>query len=354
MRTQVKGAKRIVVKVGSSSLTTAVGGLETPRLFSWPTNWLTALFVGRVSGSSGRHRRRARTAWPAANDRATWPRSRLPPAWARDRSMHRLYRGVRPLRAPCRPGAADGRRRDQPLALPQRPRDVAQAARPRGRADGQRERHGGDPGDPLRRQRPAGRAGAAPGARRPAGPAVRRRRPLRRRPGRRPSLVRVVEVGGADLDGVHRRDRHRRGRHRRHGDQGRGGPDRHRRGHPGRRSPRPGRRRRAGWERVGTLSTPGSVGRPACCGWRTRPPPGAGACWTRARSAPSSSRRASLLPAGVTASTALHRGRSGRLLDAAGGRGRPRTVNYDALELPQLLGKSGHTEVIHRDDLVLL
>src|SRR5437773_875434 len=32
MRTQVKGAKRIVVKVGSSSLTTAAGGLDPARL----------------------------------------------------------------------------------------------------------------------------------------------------------------------------------------------------------------------------------------------------------------------------------------------------------------------------------
>ncbi len=66
-------------------------------------------------------------------------------------------------------------------------------------------------------------------------------------------------------------------------------------------------------------------------------------------------RRASLLPAGVTAvDGAFIAGDPVDLLDDSG-----RTVarglsNYDALELPALLGKSGHPEVIHRDDLVLL
>ncbi len=66
-------------------------------------------------------------------------------------------------------------------------------------------------------------------------------------------------------------------------------------------------------------------------------------------------RRASLLPAGITAvDGAFIAGDPVDLLDTAGHTFARGLSNYDALELPALLGKSGHTEVIHRDDLVLL
>ncbi len=66
-------------------------------------------------------------------------------------------------------------------------------------------------------------------------------------------------------------------------------------------------------------------------------------------------RRASLLPAGITAvDGAFIAGDPVDLLDSAGRAIARGLSNYDALELPALLGKSGHTEVIHRDDLVLL
>ncbi len=66
-------------------------------------------------------------------------------------------------------------------------------------------------------------------------------------------------------------------------------------------------------------------------------------------------RRASLLPAGVTAvEGAFIAGDPVDLLDTSGRAVARGLSNYDALELPALLGKSGHTEVIHRDDLVLL
>jgi glutamate 5-kinase len=66
-------------------------------------------------------------------------------------------------------------------------------------------------------------------------------------------------------------------------------------------------------------------------------------------------RRASLLPAGVTAvDGAFIAGDPVDLLDTSGRAVARGLSNYDALELPALLGKSGHPEVIHRDDLVLL
>ena len=80
-------------------------------------------------------------------------------------------------------------------------------------ADRQRERHGRHRGDPVRRQRPAGRAGRRAGPRRPAGPALRRGRALHRRPAptrRRAGSPRCaattdlagVAIGGAGRAGV--------------------------------------------------------------------------------------------------------------------------------------------------------
>ena len=89
---------------------------------------------------------------------------------------------------------------------------------------------------------------------------------------RRPTLLTDVRAE-ADLAGSGSAGRGRRRRHRRHADQGRGGPDRHRRRHPGRahrRRPRRRGARRA--SRSARCSTPpASAGRPGCCGWRTPP-----------------------------------------------------------------------------------
>ena len=73
-------------------------------------------------------------------------------------------------------------------------------------------------------------------------------------------------------------------------------------------------------------------------------------------------RRASLLPAGITAIEG--RFSAGDPVDLVDPDGRPVArglVNYDAIELPDLLGRTtlelgpGYgKEVVHRDDLVLL
>jgi glutamate 5-kinase len=66
-------------------------------------------------------------------------------------------------------------------------------------------------------------------------------------------------------------------------------------------------------------------------------------------------RRASLLAAGITGVEGTFH--AGDPVDLTAPDGTPVArglVNYDAEELPELLGRSGHREVVHRDDLVLL
>ena len=124
--------------------------------------------------------------------------------------------------------------------------------------------------DPVRRQRPAGRAGRAPGARRRAAAAQRRRRPLRRRPRaaraprRSPTCAATADLAGVDIG------RARLGRvgHRRHGHQGRGGADRHRRRASRWCSPPPSRPAAAlAGEPVGTLFHPTGRRRPTRLLW---------------------------------------------------------------------------------------
>ena len=113
----------------------------------------------------GRHRRRLGRA-----------RSRRAAPVGPRRAPSRLGRGPapadaavagrpRPPRRAGRPGAAGTARLRPPHAVPARARDAAPPGRPRRRPGGQRERRRGRRGDPLRRQRPAGRAGGAPGRR---------------------------------------------------------------------------------------------------------------------------------------------------------------------------------------------
>ena len=158
------------------------------------------------------------------------------------------------------------------------------------------------------------------------------------------------------------------GRDRRDADQGRGRPDRHRCRDPG--AAHVGRAVRAPrWplSRSGRCSIrPVRGAPPGCCGWRTR---------RRARGSlflddgavrAVVERRASLLPAGITRVSGTFT--AGDPVDVVAADGRPVArglVNYDARELPSLIGRSTRDlarelgssyerEVIHRDDMVLL
>ena len=110
----------------------------------------------------------------------------------------------------------------------------------------------------------------------------------------------------------------------------------------------------------------GNARRPGCSGWPTPPRPGGGCTSTRARSPAVVGRRKSLLPAGITAvDGSFTAGDPVDLVDTAGASVARGLVNYDAVELPGLLGRSTselaaalgpayEREVVHRDDLVLL
>ena len=128
------------------------------------------------------------------------------------------------------PGDAAGHRGAPPLS--QCALDHRQAAGMARGAGDQRERHGRDQRNPLRRQRSPRRARRHHGERRPADPAVRHRRPLRRA-ARRQSQRQT----DSDRRIRHLRDRGDGGRGRirtvarRHADQDRGGEDRDHRRH---------------------------------------------------------------------------------------------------------------------------
>ena len=214
-RPRDRGSRRaaLVVKVGSSSLTDAGGGRST-------RTGCVALVDVLAARRLRRHRRScwsppapsrpasARSAWPGG--RATWPPSRPRPASGRAPSSRRTSEAFGAPRAHGRAGAAHRRRRDpahRTTPTPGAPstgcstsascpivneNDTVATAR-----------------DPVRRQRPAGRARRPPRPRRRAAAALRRRRAVRRaaaprghRAGRRWSR------GPGDLDDVaHRRHR---------------------------------------------------------------------------------------------------------------------------------------------------
>ena len=193
--------------------------------------------------------------------------------------------------------------------------------------------------------------------------------PLRRRP------VRARELAGhrrhhrgRPRPGPDRPDRAGRGRDRRHADQGRGRPDRHRGRHP-----RRPHRRRPGARRAGRRA-----GRHPLPRHRPTPPHPAVVAGARHRAQGHAAARPRCgtrrgRPPGVPARRRPHRGRP-----ASSSRATPWTscdpdgvavarglVNFDADELPSLLGRSSHElkrdlgaayerEVVHRDDLVLL
>ena len=233
-RPALKNFRRIVVKVGSSLLidsgrgrsarVVAVGARRRPR----ETAWRGPRRADRLVGFD-----RARTqpaeiaARPVEAGREPGRRRRGP-----DRAGADLVGSARRARHRRRPDPGDvaGHRGAPPLS--QRALDHRQAAGMARGARHQRERHGRDQRDPLRRQRPSRRACRHHGERRSADPAVRHRRPLRR--------AAVAEAGReADSGGRerHLRDRGDGGRcglravARRHAHQDRGGEDRHHRRH---------------------------------------------------------------------------------------------------------------------------
>ena len=338
---------RVVVKVGSSSLTTAAGGIDPApgpragRRARPPSGPAGAEVVLVSSGAIAAGL--APLALPRRpRDLATQQAAAVGRPGAAGAPLHR---GVRPARRHRRPGAAHRRRRDPAQPLPQRLPHVRQAARAGRAADRQRERHRGHLRDPVRRQRPARGAGRAPRARRPAAAAQRRRRALRRRPrpGRRDAArPRCPPTPTWPAYSIGRR-RRRRGRHRRHA-----APRSRPPGSPPAPAsrwcsppPRSAAAALAG-EPVGTVFHPTGKRRPTRLLWlaHATEAEGPAASSTPARSGPLTERRASLLPAGITGVTGtLRRRRPGRP-------GRPRRrvpvarglVNYDADELPGLLG----------------
>ena len=186
-RASVSGAQRVVVKVGSSSLTTAAGGIDPePGRATWSTAWPAYAAAGAdlVLVSSG----------AIAAGLSPLAFKRRPRDLARQQAAASVGQGLLVHRY-TEEFARHGQVTGQVLLTVD---DVTRRSHYRNAQrtfakllelgvvpDRQRERHRGDLRDPVRRQRPAGRAGGAPGARRPAGAALRRRRPLRRAAERR-------------------------------------------------------------------------------------------------------------------------------------------------------------------------
>ena len=363
-RPLVADARRVVVKVGSSSLTTAAGGLDAARVDA---------LVDVLAARDAR-----RSSWsPAAPSRPASPRSgcrRRP----RDLATLQACASVGQLllaeryaasfarySEAGRPGAADQRGRHPPRALPQRPPHAGAAARPRRRPGRQRERRRRHRRDPLQRQRPAGRARRPSRRRRPAGAAHRRRRRLRAQPAypsrgaaRSPRCTRRPTSAARPSAGIGQRGR----RHRRDADEGR------RRAAGGLRGLR-GRHRcgARSWRRCSPARTaapcftpPASASRRGCSGWPTRRRPrgrlyldagavdawssAGGRCWppgspaSRASSPPAT--RSSCRP-------------DGRASGAGWSATTPRNCPPCSAARPRELGPGYSREVVHRDDLVI-
>ncbi len=226
--TALASARFVVIKVGTALVVDPDSGAADAA-------WLAALAadLGRLQGAR-----------PEAADRlvrrgGAWPRAALAEAPVAHAAGETGRRRRRPVAADAGlgggvgaggpdggPGADDaGRHRGAP-PLPQRPRHAGDAAGTGRDAGGERERHGGDRGTALRRQRPPRRPRRADGRRRPPGAAVRRRRPLHRRSA--PGAGRAAHPPRRGADARDRGDGRRRQRRRlgRHGDQAGGSQDR--------------------------------------------------------------------------------------------------------------------------------
>ncbi len=260
----LRGARRIVVKVGSSLVTNEGRGLDEAAIGEWCRQLAVLAREGREvimvsSGAVAEGMKRLGWTRTAARTERTAGRGRGGPdgpgADVRDQAARE--------RPGFRAGAAHARRPGRPRALPQRAFHAADAA-VAGRAAGdQRERHRRERRDQVRRQRHPGRAGGQPGGSRPAGDPDRPARALHRRPAPRPAgAVRARRPRRRCRTGGHGggcRLRHRQGRHD-HQD-------------PGGQARRPLRARRP--------SLPGAANPTPCCGW---PAAKASApCWWRRR-----------------------------------------------------------------------
>ena len=176
-------AQRLVVKIGSALV---VDPDEAAPRTAWLAGVAADIAALRARGvdvivvSSGaialaRRALGLHAAPPAAGGTAGRRRGRPDPPGAG------LERGAVRQGPHRRAAAADAGRHRGPPPLPERARHAEHAARPRLHPGDQRERHRGDRRNPLRRQRPPGRARRRDGAGRPACAAVRHRRPLHRR-----------------------------------------------------------------------------------------------------------------------------------------------------------------------------
>ena len=155
-------ARRVVVKVGSSSLTSAAGGLDAePGRRARRRARRRAGAARVVLVSSGAIA--AGIAPLGARPQAAGPGDAAGVRQRRTVAARRALRGELRALLACAWGRCCSRRGHHPAgALPQRPAHPRAAARPRRRAGAERERRRRDRGDPFQRKRPAGRAGRPP------------------------------------------------------------------------------------------------------------------------------------------------------------------------------------------------
>ena len=183
MTPSLSSAQRLVVKIGSALVVDQDEAAAAHRL---------------ARRRRGRHRlaarprrrchRRLLRRHRAGTSRARPAPTPPPPGGTAGRRRRRpdpprpgLERGTLRQGPHRRPAPADAGRHRGPPPLPQCPRHAEHAAEPRLHPRDQRERHGCDRGDPLRRQRSPRRARRRDDAGRPTDPAVRYRWPLHRR-----------------------------------------------------------------------------------------------------------------------------------------------------------------------------
>ena len=180
--------RRIVVKIGSALLVDRASG--PARATGWPRSPTTSpRSAPGGSGSARRLVRRHRARPQRCSKLPGRAEARGEPGRRRgraDRAGARLGGGARPSTASppgqilLTLGDTEERRRYLNARA-----TIAHAAQARRRAGRQRERHGGDERDPLRRQRPAGGARRLDDERRLPGAALRHRRALHRAAARR-------------------------------------------------------------------------------------------------------------------------------------------------------------------------
>ncbi|CAM5561107.1 Glutamate 5-kinase [Streptomyces canarius] len=364
----VTGARRVVVKVGSSSLTTASGGLDADRV--------DALVDVLAKVRDGGEREVVLVSSGAiAAGLAPLGLVRRPKDLARQQAAASVGQGLLVARYTAsfaRYGVRVGqvlltaddtsRRGHYRNAYSTLDKLLEMGAVPvvnENDTVGRRR-------DPLRRQRPARRPRRPPRPRRPARPALRRGRPLRRtarhprrRPDRRGHRPRRPDRRH------HRQRRQGRRRHRRHGHQGRGRPHRHRRRHPRRPHLRQPRRRRARGPRRRNLLPPHRtpLRRPApVAGPRLHP---TGRAHPRRRRRTGHGEQPPAARRNLRRRGRVQRRRPGRAARSARHPGRPRTRQLRREGDPPTArplhpgprprtGSRLEREVVHRDDLVLL